>query len=318
MDTDNKVFFGGDDDWDDIDFSDLEEVTDDQTEPSDGTEETGNEDAATEPEEENTAETPEANPAEEVAEDGAEEPEQTEPVSGTDQFTLRVLGEDRTLSRDEMIAAAQKGLDYDRIKGQYSDLQKEREANAPAIELVKELADAQGIPVDQLITNVRAAALARKEGIPIETATERVKLKAREDAVAKRENVFKAQDDADKQEAAAREARNKQFVAFFQKHPSVKPDEIPKQCFRDMADGIPLEYSYAKQMAAQKEQESTKNLSEKEKRIKELEAKIAELDKKSTSKNQNQINAARSVGSADTAGKQSKQDAWDADWYNGT
>ena len=132
MDTDNKVFFGGDDDWDDIDFSDLEEVADDQNESSDGTEETGNEDAATEPEEENTADASEANPAEEVAEDGAEETEQTETVSGTDQFTLRVLGEDRTLSRDEMIAAAQKGLDYDRIRGKYSDLQKEREANAPA------------------------------------------------------------------------------------------------------------------------------------------------------------------------------------------
>ena len=317
MDTDNKVFFGGDDDWDDIDFSDLEEVADDQN-SSDGTEETGNEDAATEPEEENTAETPEANPAEEVAEDGAEEPEQTEPASGTDQFTLRVLGENRTLSRDEMIAAAQKGLDYDRIRGKYSDLQKEREANAPAIELVKELADAQGIPVDQLITNVRAAALARKEGIPIETATERVKLKAREDAVSKREAAFQQQDNADKQEAAAREARNKQFVAFFQKHPNVKPDEIPKQCFRDMANGIPLEHSYAAEIAKKNVEESTKNLSEKDKRIKELEAKLAELDKKSNSKNQNQINAARSVGSADTAGKQSKQDAWDADWYNGT
>ena len=317
MSNDTKVFFDDDDNWG-IDLSDLEDLTN-EPESSDGTEETENEDTAAQSEEENTPDTDEANPAEEVKEDGAEDADEPTTEIGTDQFfDLKVLGEDRRLSRDEMIAAAQKGLDYDRVKNKYAELQKEREADAEAVKLVKELAEAQSITVDQLITNVRAAALSRKENISIDEATKKVQLKAREDAVAKRENVFKEQDEAAKTQNAEREARNKEFVQFFQKHPTVKPDDIPKQCFTDMKNGIPLEYSYNTQMAAKKETDNSKALSEKDKRIKELEEKLAAFDKKSNSKTQNEINAARSVGSADTAGKTSKDDAFDAAWYDGT
>ncbi len=307
MDTNNEVLFGAeDDDWGDIDFSDLAE----ESTPTD---------EAAQAQEGNATESSEANPAEETPADGAQEPETPAPEVSTDQyFDLKVLGEDRRLTRDEMIAAAQKGLDYDRIRGKYSELQKEREANAPALELVRELAEAQGIPVPELITNVRAAALARKEGISLEAATEQVKLKAREDAVSKREAVFKEQDDAVKQEAAAREARSKQFVAFFQAHPDVKPEDIPQQCFTDMKNGIPLEYSFSRQIASRQRNESAKALSEKNARIKELEAQLAQYDKNTTQRLQNQLNAVRSVGSADTAGRASKGDAFDEAWYDGT
>lgn len=317
MTTDSKVFFG-DDDWDDIDLSDLVDEGDISEDSSDGTEGAA-EDTATATQEEDNSESTEANPAEAEEESGAQAPVSTEPEASTDQyFDLKVLGQDRRLTRDEMIAAAQKGLDYDRIRSRYSDLQKEREANASSVELVKELADAQGIPVDQLITNVRAAALARKENISLEAATERVKIKAREDAVSKREAAFQQQDAAVQQEANERAARNRQFVSFFQNHPDVKPSDIPQQCFIDMKNGIPLEYSYGNQMASRQRSESAKALSAKDKRIKELEDQIASLGKKNNSQNQNQRNAARSVGSADTAGKASKDDAFDAAWYDGT
>jgi hypothetical protein len=36
-------------------------------------------------------------------------------------FTLKHLGEVRTVGRDEVIALAQKGLDYDRIRGRYGE-----------------------------------------------------------------------------------------------------------------------------------------------------------------------------------------------------
>jgi len=312
-DITNDVFFE-DDDWSDIDFSDLVD------EPSsDGDEEPQDEDTVAKAEEENNPETTEANPAEEAEESGAKTSSEPVQQANTDQyFDLKVLGQDRRLSRDEMIAAAQKGLDYDRVKGKNDELKREREANAPAIELMKELAESQNITVDQLITNVRAAALARKENISIEAATEKVKLNAREAAVSKREAVFKQQDDAAAKEAADKQARNVQFIQFFKNHPGVKPADIPQQCFIDMKNGIPLEQSYTVQTAAKKQEESSKALSEKDKEIQELKAKLAAFDKKSNSQNQNQINAARSVGSADSAGKGSKDDAFDAAWYDGT
>ena len=312
MNENTKVYFDSDDSWDDIDFSDLVD------EPNAGTEEADDQDTTATEEKADTDVTTEANPADEVKPDGAGDPE-PEPQQEADQlFDLKVLGEDRRLTLAEMKAAAQKGLDYDRVKNRNAELQKEREANLPALELVRELAEAQNISVDQLITNVRAAALAKKEGISLKEAVERVQLKAREDAVSKRESVFKEQDDAAKKEADEKAARNKEFVAFFQKHPSVKPTDIPQQCFVDMRSGIPLEYSYANHTASKREAENSKTLSEKDARIKELEEKLAALDKQKSSEDQNRRNAARSVGSADTAGKASKDDAFDAAWYDGT
>ena len=308
----NMAFLDSDDSWDDIDFSDLVDtpMTDSESdEPAT---------AASESQESTDAEA-EANPAEDSAAGGADSTEASQNEASTDQyFDLKVLGEERRLTRDEMIAAAQKGLDYDRVKSRNAELMKERDENAASINLVKELAEAQGISTSELIMNVRAAALARKENISISAATERIKLQDRENAVAKREEAFKEKDDADKAEAEERAARNKEFVKFFQAHPDVKPEEIPKQCFVDMKNGIPLETSYKSQMFAKKNEESTKALSEKDKRIKELEDKIAELDRRSASQNQNQLNAARSVGSVDTAGKGSKDDAFDRAWYDGT
>ena len=312
MNDNEKVFFDSENDgWDDIDFSDLVD------EPDSGKEEAGDENAAAE-EEENADVTPEANPAEEVKPDGADEPAPAPQPEADQLFDLKVLGEDRRLTRDEMIAAAQKGLDYDRVKNRNAELQREREANAPAMELIKELAEAQNITVDQLITNVRAAALAKKENISIKEATERVQMKAREDAVSKREAVFRAQDEAAQREANEKSARQREFIQFFQRHPTVKPESIPKQCFLDMKNGIPLEYSYTTHTSFSRDAELNKSINEKDAKIKELEAKLAELDKQKNSNDKNQINAARSVGSADTAGKVTKDDIFDSLWNDGT
>ena len=310
MNENTKTFFDSDDDWG-IDFSDLVD------EPDKPEEETAPENEAAAEEKEGTDALPEANPAEDSAADGATEPTPAPQPEADQLYDLKVLGENRRLTLAEMKAAAQKGMDYDRIKTRNQELQKEREENAPALELVKELADAQGIPVAQLITNVRAAALAKKEGITVKEAVERVQIKAREDAVAKREAVFQEQDAAEKKEAEERAARNREFIRFFQKHPNIKPDDIPQQCFLDMKNGIPLEYSYNNQIVSQKEQQTSKTLSEKDSRIKELEDKIAELEKLNNSASQNQINAARSVGSADTAGRSSKDDLFESLWNDG-
>ena len=76
MNENEKVFFDTDDDWADIDFSDLVD---------DAKEETNHEDTAAEEVKEDTEGTPEANPAEDATPDGAGEP------APAPQMDVRVL-----------------------------------------------------------------------------------------------------------------------------------------------------------------------------------------------------------------------------------
>ena len=51
-----------------------------------------------------------------------------EPEREPESYTLRHLGEERSVGRDELIALAQKGLDYDRIRGKLGDASREIES----------------------------------------------------------------------------------------------------------------------------------------------------------------------------------------------
>ena len=51
-----------------------------------------------------------------------------EPEPEPESYTLRHLGEERSVGRDELIALAQKGLDYDRIRGKLGDASRQIES----------------------------------------------------------------------------------------------------------------------------------------------------------------------------------------------
>ena len=51
-----------------------------------------------------------------------------EKAAEAESFTLRHLGEERSVGRDELIALAQKGLDYDRIRGKLGDASRQIES----------------------------------------------------------------------------------------------------------------------------------------------------------------------------------------------
>ena len=51
-----------------------------------------------------------------------------EPEREPESYTLRHLGEERSVGRDELIALAQKGLDYDRIRGKLGDASRQIES----------------------------------------------------------------------------------------------------------------------------------------------------------------------------------------------
>lgn len=205
-----------------------------------------------------------ATPAAEEASEQAENTAQTEPET----FTLKVLGEERTVGKDEVITLAQKGADYDRLK----DRNGEYEA------FFKELAEDQGVDVKDVIDNTRAAIMARKEGIDQSIALEKVRLaNERRQLEAERKQ---AQDSAAsaKNASDAKAKRENDVKEFMSVYGDIKPADIPKEVWADVNKGMTLLTAYTKY------------------ENKELKAKL-EAEK------QNEKNKKRATGSQTSAGK---------------
>ena len=128
------------------------EMTADQPEETAEPMETGEETPAEEPSE--SAETPE---------DGTEPPADAEQADQTQQteaetvdarpqtWELRHMGEVRQANEAEMVALAQKGMDYDRIRSQYDEFK-------PVMEMVNRFANQQGLNTKDYISMLRAQA----------------------------------------------------------------------------------------------------------------------------------------------------------------
>lgn len=278
------------DDWDDIDLSDL---TDDGEDVS-------------EPETENTEQTPEAQteadqPTEAPTETDANGAEKQTAEAKTDLFTLKHMDETREVSREEVIALAQKGMDYDRIRGRldeqkdYADLKKRNAELEDGYAFLKELAGDRS--VDELIDEGRAQALMQQHGIDHETALGRVRLdrerrafeNERQKQQAQQQEQQKQQEQADAQE----QWRKNCFLAFGKEFPDVDPKTIPQEVWDAFGRGETLvsAYSLHQLRALQKQQNEQKRAEE---------------------------NAKRSTGSRQSAGASEKMSAFDAAWYDGT
>lgn len=278
------------DDWDDIDLSDVVDDENDGAEQEETPDETEAEpsEADQQTEEPGEAQQEEAPAAEEQA---AEEPaEQT--------FDLKFLGETKTVSKDEVITLAQKGLNYDKILGE-RDVAKQEVSRLQEYEaFLKELAAMDGSTIEDLMDSTRADLLAKKEGIDRSVALQRVKLDRREKAV----DAKQAKANAEQQ--AKEEAEKKQrddLLRFVQAYPEVKAQDIPKEVWEKVRDGLPLVTAYS----------IYEN--------KRLREEVKSWKDKAETAEQNYKNQQRSTGSQSTAGvgTTTKKDPIDLDWYSG-
>lgn len=192
-------------------------------------------------------------PAEEepVAEEPAPEPAEPKPEV-VDNFELKVLGETRRVSRDEMIAFAQKGADYDRIRGKYDEIRETAKANAPKLQFLDDLARMNGVSVEELMESTRASALAKKEGIDERTALERVRLEQRARELDERERSLtepkkQAAEEPKKPDplAEAAERRKRDIAEFVAAYPNVDNKNLPQSVWNDVAAGKSLLVAYA-------------------------------------------------------------------------
>lgn len=255
-------------------------------------------DPADEEEQEETADSGENADQQEAKEpqDKAAETE-TEPEKAeaeTDQFELKHLDETRTVSREEVITLAQKGMDYDRIRTKYDEL-KAGEAQRSAHEsFLKELADSAGQSVEDMIDTARARMLANKAAAEGKTLSEEDALEQIKQEKAKQAPAEKPESTEEKSTEKDRDAERQQsFLRFSREFPEVKAEEIPAEVWKDFAEG---KGDLADLFARQEN--------------KRLKAELAAMK-------QNEENRKKSTGSRATAGS-AKKSAFDDAWYDGT
>lgn len=235
-----------------------------------------------------------------------------------DKFVLKHLDDTHEVNRDEVIALAQKGLDYDRIRErltaadtELNELRSKRaELDATAAEL-NELKNwlvdvAGGMNLTDFRDSVDARRLAARENIDEKTALGRVKL-ARERKELEAERQRTAGDNARQaQMNAEHERRRADVVAFVKAFPDVAnkaqtdKNAIPAEVWEAVNKGETLVNAYTT-YAAKKDAEA------KDKRIKELESAL-EAEK------QAKKNAARSTGSQKSDGGEPAYDPIAAGW----
>ena len=224
----------------------------------------------------------------ETPEDGTEPPaeDQQEPPETVDArpqtWELRHMDEVRRVNEADMVALAQKGMDYDRIRSQYDEFK-------PVMEMVNRFANQQGLNTKDYISMLRAQAK-QAEGLSEADARRSVELEDREAVVAAAEAERQAQQDAMAQaqraEAEAASRRQADIQEFQQTFPEAAkdPNSIPPQVWADVRNGSSLVAAYARYAVQQARQDA------------------AAAQRETASVQQNQKNAARATGSMQSAG----------------
>ena len=256
--------------------------------------------AETQEADQQTEEEPAANdtpPAEEQETQQTEE--QTEEVNeetADQRFTLKHLDEVREVSREEVIALAQKGMDYDRKTQKLSDTIAEYEA------FLDELATPAGLTRIQLMDSIRAKALVASELEAGREMTEAQALLKVQQARADKKRVAdeEAQAEVQRQQAEAERKQTEMLQRFASIYPDVKANDIPAEVWAEVRQSGDLVGAWAKHENAK------------------LKREKAELERRISTMENNAKNAQRSTGSQKSAGNATEDSDFDAAWYDGT
>ena len=275
--------------------------------PEEEPEQESGEDA--EAEAESDGDSGEDQPAEPEAE---AKPEESAPEQN-DSFELNYMGNKSTVGRNEVVALAQKGMDYDRIRQERDGMSKELEelrGNKDKLAeyegFLDKLARSAGIDIPTLIDNTLAKALVAEEAkkgntISEDFALQRIKFDREKADFEKRKQSGgeqpKKQEEPAKEEpakepdadATAKARRDDEANAFLAAYPDIDPKTIPKDVLGEWTKGTPLLQAY---MAYENKQ---------------LKADIEALK-------QNTKNSERSTGSAKSAGAGRVQDPAFVGW----
>lgn len=236
-------------------------------------------------------------PAEEQeAQQTEEQTEAAKEETADQRFVLKHLDEVREVSREEVIALAQKGMDYDRKTQKLSDTIAEYEA------FLDEIAAPAGLNRTQLMDSIRARALVASEAEAGRTITETEALFRVQQSRADKKRVAEeeAQAESQRKQAEAERQQSEMLQRFATTYPEVKAADIPAEVWAETRKSGDLVSAWAKYENAR------------------LKREKAELERRISTMENNAKNAQRSTGSQKSAGNATEDSAFDAAWYDGT
>jgi len=211
---------------------------------------------------------------------------QKEHTDGPKTWTLRHMGENRTVEEAEMITYAQKGLDYDRIREKYDE-------SKPVMELMGTFAKEAGMSLRDYVGYIRTQAK-KASGMNEHEARRAVELEDREAAVKAGEDQEAQRRAALDREAAAKQAaeeRRRADIAEFQrafpdaaKAAAKDPKAIPQEVWEAVRGGSSLVAAYARYA------------------VKQAQNAQKAAESKANTESRNKTNAERSTGSMRGAG----------------
>jgi hypothetical protein len=236
-------------------------------------------------------------PVEQTSSESQEEPMASESevkVDAPKQWTLQHMDEVKTVGEDEIVTLAQKGMDYDRIRGKWNEAK-------PVMELFNQFAQKAGMSVSDYVTYIRTQAK-QSQGMSEEDAKRSVELEDREAVVAAKEAQQNAERTAQTRRAEQEQRRQADIEAFRKIYPDAAKDPkgIPAEVWQRVNEGMNLVAAYAVYDA------------------KQARAAQAAAEQKAAAAMQNHANAARTTGSMHSSGDNTKVskdaflDGWDS------
>lgn len=216
--------------------------------------------------------TPEAQP---------EAEKENAPAETEDYLELKHMDETRRVTKEEAKTLAQKGLDYDRIRGERDTMQQDYQKLKGYEAFLNEL-KGEFPSIESLIEDTRARMLADKDNISYADAVAKVKL------------MHPAA--AEPAQKADQPKGNDAVQRFVELYPEVKAEEIPESVWAETRKTGDLVSAYAKYEKGK------------------LADKIASLENEINTLKQNSKNAARSPGSSSSSGKTSAKSLIEQLW----
>ena len=258
IETNYDEFFGafGDEGGNQTDIADetLEPETEEQ--PTDAADEVEEDDGEGTQEGAEGDETSEAVNTPEAEKDGAEGSDGAEKPSSEQKFVVKVNKETREVSYQDAPAWIQKGMDYDRVKGQLENAQKEQESlradlakYKPNMEILEMAAEQVGISVEQMLENVQIG-LFKSKGMTeaearAELRTMRLEKQIQDMSKQKQQPVQEPVAEPETDEKAERAQRD--IEEFNRMFPDVKlTEELVGKLVPDVQKGMSLTSAYLK------------------------------------------------------------------------
>lgn len=216
----------------------------------------GTEDVGAEPDSsvENSVET-EPNTEASTETETAQNTEQKPSIAEPQKYTVKVNKQEHKLTLDELIARAQMGMDYDRVKKQVEEMR-----SNPAMKLLESKAKESGMSVDQYAQALMQAETENRIAERRMQLIDEGKDEATAEYIARLEldanslkNTVENLTASQRQTQAQRDFVNEQMARFQEKYPDVQ--DIPDSVIETVKNGTPPVEAYQEYLLSLKEKE---------------------------------------------------------------